>query len=451
MRKCLKFIILIGLLFCLAACSPQVDSKKIDDDIQHPEITRNCPYLLSAKITGEENNQVIISPVKNEAYNPAFGDACRGDFKRILDDLPEFAEYFEKFGANIVIDFGDIFYAHDGSAGFVRRTRRDLSRALNGYRGINHHMQKDDHMGRSDEFGTEPFDSDIMVPISNRVLKEDFYQDYEHFLNRFLNPFGLWVLSLELSPDTTICRNSKKEICSNDFDFPSRWNGLVRETYALGGVRGQWRLTTLDTFTPDYRNCPVIVRHRESSKGLHLWTDQNEGFDANLPNECEGRLETVWQDIEFFEPLMEKHAPNILGSFHVGFYLKHFPDTQLEISEYLSRESQKEFEKIDLGDYENQLDEVSKTQIQYISLFREKLPEYVSQIHTPIINGYLKPYGVEMEAYDLGEKVSFCLVENDNCLIYFPRNDELMRENPNLTIFFLGTWDYHWNTKNITP
>jgi len=446
----MKMIGLLALLISISSCAPD-KSQKAEFDIRHPELKRNCPYLLSAKITGENNDQVLIRPTENESYNSSFGDECKGDFKRVLDDLNYFADYFDEFGSKIIIDFGEIFYAHDTKSGFVRRTRRDLSRALNGFRGINHYLQKEKQIGRLDELGTEPFDSEVMVPIGNRVMRERFYRDYEYFLNRLLNPFDLRVLSFELSTDTTLCQSYKRERCTNDFPFPNRWGGLQRETYALGGVRGKWRLTEVEHFTPQYRNCPVIIKHRESSKGLHLWVDRHEGFNSEEQNECEGNLQTVWKDIELFEPLMKKHAPNIIGKFHIGFHLKYFPDTQLEISQYLSSEIGKRPEVFDKNYDRNQLDDVLKLRGKYLFLIREKLPDYVSMTYTPILNVYLIPYGIQMNAYNLGEKTSFCIAKWENCITYFPRNDELMKHHPELDVLFLGTWDYGWKTKKITP
>lgn len=441
-----EVISLLALHILFSACSSNLD-RNTELDTRHPELRRNCPFLLTAEIIGENKDQVLIQPRANEIYNPAFGDECKGDFKRVLEDLPYFADYFELFGDNIAIDFGEIFYAHDTKAGFVSRTRGSLTRDLNGYRGINYYLQKEEQIGRFDEFGSEPFDSEVMIPIGNKILGEHFYRGYESSLNRLLYPFDLRVLSLELASDTTLCRNSKDIKCTNDFPFPNRWTGWESYTYFLGGVRGRWKFTNLGSFKPQYRNCPVIIKHSESSKGLHLWTDRNENYDTDLPNECEGKIETVWKDLELFEPLMKKHAPNILARFHIGFYIDNFPDTQLEISQYLNVEASKRPVDFDLNNYRNQSDDVQKIRSKFFFLFEEKLPEYVQINHTPILNKYLVPHGVKMEDYSIGEKTSFCLVKWDNCIDYFPRNDDLMEENLDLDVFFLGTWDYHWNAQ----
>ena len=446
----LRAVAIWALFFSMSACSLKSE-QVVESYVRHPELRRNCPYLLSADFGIEDKQQVTIRPAKNTSYNAALGDECKSDFIRILEDLPKFAEYFEVYGSGVLIDFGDIFYAHDTRAGFVDRTRRDLSYALNSYRGINQFLQKSESLPRFDEMGTEPYDSEVFLPIANDVLREKFYRDYEYYLNRYLQPFDLRVLKLDLNLMTTVCRGYKESVCTNDFPFPNRWQNLEKFTYVLGGVRGAWHLTALEEFKPIYRNCPVIIKHKESSKGLHLWTDRHEGFNVDLPNECQGKVQAVWEDLKLFEPLLKKHTPNIAGQFPIGFYLEHFPDTQLEISKYLSSEVKKRSEDFGEAYDQNKLEDVLNLRAKYHRLIRERLPDYVNKNYVGPLNDYLTPHGIEMISYDIGEKMSFCIVKEENCILYFPRNDELMKKHPELDVFFLGTGDYGWRTKENIP
>ena len=207
---------------------------------------------------------------------------------------------------------------------------------------------------------------------------------------------------------------------------------------------------------PKFRNCRAILTAREVADydtgviSIAFNIAENPNYDPGLGDVCKGDLANIWQDVEQYDELIEKHDQRVSHISFITPKLEYFPETYRELVLFIDDAAKADRDSIDTEQYNRMvLEDVLTLRRVYIQLILDETPNYFADTHAPIINKHLKAHNLQMGKYGAGEKVSFCIIAWDNCVAYLPPNKELKNTlGRDLDILYTGSWDW-WKVEPL--
>ena len=207
----------------------------------------------------------------------------------------------------------------------------------------------------------------------------------------------------------------------------------------------------------EFRNCRAILTaqehtdHKTKEISIIFSIDQNPDYKAELGDHCKGNLVNLWQDLEQYDRLIEKHGHRIKHFTFIAPRLEYFPETYRELVLFVDHAAKANRDKINPEQYSRKvLEDVLKLRREYFALIRQETAKYFESTHAPIINQHLAKYGLKMKPYDAGEKLSFCYMPWDNCIYFFNPDKDFTASIPEreMDILYIASWDW-WKVEPV--
>jgi len=197
---------------------------------------------------------------------------------------------------------------------------------------------------------------------------------------------------------------------------------------------------------PEFRNCRArliplkTIRSEAGVTSASFTVSENPDYDPALGDACKGNLANLWQDLEQYDAM----GIRANGFTMLTRKLDLFPETQRELVLFIDDVAKTNRGKINPQQYNRKvLADVLNLRREYLNLIRNETPKYFSNVHAPIINGYLAKHNLKLREYLTGEKLSFCYVPWDNCVTYFPPNKNLTTSlGRDLDVLYIASWDW---------
>ena len=202
-------------------------------------------------------------------------------------------------------------------------------------------------------------------------------------------------------------------------------------------------------------NCPAILtahRYKKWKTGqvwLRFQIEQNKNYEPNLGDACHGDMKNLWQDIKYFEELIEEYNPKLSHISRLfGQNLDYFPATKEQVKHFVDKKAADVSLTSQLKSHDRSTQE-GGMEIQRASrrFLMQTLQEYFNQEHKPIIDTYLNEHSLKMGHYS-GEKLQFCYKSFNRCEYLFTKP---ISQNENLDFEFIGMGFDWWQFEHDKP